>query len=150
VQSSPSGTNAAPPAQPQANQQPIANQGQSHPVDTRSVNSDQLVDLSNRIQSVARDLSGLSTKSDNRHVELLQKMAIKEQVANLDARLQKIEQLLQNIQRDLEGKDYSNRFNQLHETLRSSHMSLAENLQGTLLNGKHAMHIPPYIAEFSV
>ncbi|KAF7118151.1 hypothetical protein CNMCM5793_007544 [Aspergillus hiratsukae] len=134
VQSSPSGTNAAPPAQPQANQQPIVNQGRSPPVDTRSVNSDQLVDLSNRIQGVARDLSSQSTKGDNRHVELLQKLATKDQVANLDARLQKIEQLLQNIQRDLEGKDYRDRFNQLHETLRSSHMSLSENLQSTLLN----------------
>jgi mannose-binding lectin 1 len=51
--------------------------------------------------------------------------------------------LLQNIQRDLEGKDYRDRFNQLHETLRSSHMSLAENLQGTILNGKYSMRIPP-------
>ncbi|GIJ89357.1 hypothetical protein Asppvi_008295 [Aspergillus pseudoviridinutans] len=141
VQPSASGTNAAPPAQPQANQQPIVNQGQARPVDPRSVNSDQLVDLSGRIQSlsdatnsIARDVSSLSSKTESRHTELLQKMATKEQVANLDSRLQKIEQLLQNIQRDLEGKDYRDRFNQLHETLRSSHMSLAENLQGTLLN----------------
>jgi mannose-binding lectin 1 len=148
VQPSASGTNAAPPAQPQANQQPNVNQGQARPVDPRSINSDQLVDLSSRIQSlndatnsIAHDVRSLSSKAESRHIEL-QKMATKEQVANLDARLQKIEQLLQNIQRDLEGKDYRDRFNQLHETLRSSHMSLTENLQGTLLNGKHPMRIP--------
>lgn len=54
----------------------------------------------------------------------------------LDARLQRIEQMLQNVQRDLEGKDYSSRFNQLQDTLRSSHLSLTENLQGHLLSGK--------------
>lgn len=56
-------------------------------------------------------------------------------MAALDARLQRIEQLLQNVQRDLEGKDYSSRFNQLQDTLRSSHLSLTENLQGHLLSG---------------
>lgn len=57
-------------------------------------------------------------------------------MAALDARLQRIEQMLQNVQRDLEGKDYSSRFNQLQDTLRSSHLSLTENLQGHLLSGK--------------
>ncbi|KAJ5894705.1 hypothetical protein N7495_006396 [Penicillium taxi] len=58
----------------------------------------------------------------------------KDAVASLDARLQRIEDLLQSIQRDLEGKDYGSRFNQLHDTLRSSHLSLSESLQGNLLN----------------
>ncbi|KAJ5710205.1 hypothetical protein N7493_009797 [Penicillium malachiteum] len=54
----------------------------------------------------------------------------------LEARLQRIESMLQNIRRDLEGKDYSSRFNQLQDTLRTSHLSLTENLHGHLLNGK--------------
>ncbi|EAW14532.1 putative lectin family integral membrane protein [Aspergillus clavatus NRRL 1] len=139
LQSTPSGTNGAPPVQQQTNQQPIANQQQAAPVDTSAVKPDSFSDLSNRLKSVndatnsiARDISAQLSKAENRHVELLQKLSTKEQVAGLDARLQKIEQLLQNVQRDLEGKDYRNSFNQLHETLRSSHMSLSENLQGTL------------------
>jgi mannose-binding lectin 1 len=104
----------------------------------------QFVDLSGRLQltnkatnTILQDLKNQASKSDARHTELLQKVATQDQIAALlDARLARIEQLLQNIQRDVEGKDYSSRFNQLHETLRSSHLSLSENLQGHLLSGK--------------
>lgn len=103
----------------------------------------QFVDLNGRLQltnkattNILQDLKGQASKNDARQTELLQKLASKDQVAALDARLQRIEQLLQNIQRDLEGKDYSGRFNQLHDTLRSSHLSLSESLQGSLLSGK--------------
>ncbi|KAJ5102169.1 hypothetical protein NUU61_004391 [Penicillium alfredii] len=101
----------------------------------------QFVDLSGRLQltnkatsNILQDLRMQASNAESRHSELLSRAATKDQVAALDARLQRIEQLLQAVQRDLEGKDYSNRFNQLHETLRSSHLSLSENLQGHLLS----------------
>lgn len=133
----------------QQQQQPIANQNQpavtrdtGNPVVDAGIGA-QFVDLQGRIQlqnkatnTIIQDIKAQGGKSDSRHTELMQKLASKEQVAALEARLQRIESLLQNIQRDLEGKDYSSRFNQLQDTLRSSHLSLTENLQSHFLSGK--------------
>lgn len=132
----------------QAPQQPVANQNPPPPTQGGNTVLDagiaaQIVDLGGRVQLVNRatdniiqDLHSQSSKSDTRHSEILQHIASKDQVAAIDARLQRIEQLLQNVQRDLEGKDYSTRFNQLHDTLRSSHLTLSESLQGSVLSGK--------------
>ncbi|CEJ58178.1 hypothetical protein PMG11_06844 [Penicillium brasilianum] len=131
----------------QQQQQPISNQNQppvirdtGNPVIDAGIGA-QFVDLQGRIQlqnkatnTIIQDLKAQSGKNDARHTEIMQKLASKEQVAALDARLQRIESLLQNIQRDLEGKDYSSRFNQLQDTLRSSHLSLTENLQSHFLS----------------
>jgi mannose-binding lectin 1 len=114
----------------------------------------QFVDLSGRLQltnkatnTILQDMKNQAAKSDARQAELLQKLASQEQLAALlDSRLARMEQLLQNILRDVEGKDYSSRFNQLHETLRSSHMSLSENLQGHLLSGKSFQSPSPLYA----
>ncbi|KAJ5098074.1 hypothetical protein N7532_005075 [Penicillium argentinense] len=132
----------------QQQQQPIINQNQNQNPNPSTGNTvldngiaAQFVDLSGRLQltnkatsNIIQDLKAQASKSDARQTELLQKLASKEQVAALDARLQRIEQLLQNVQRDLEGKDYSSKFNQLHDTLRSSHLSLSESLQGSVLS----------------
>ncbi|PWY87050.1 lectin family integral membrane protein [Aspergillus sclerotioniger CBS 115572] len=150
--------NTVPVQQQNTYQQPIATQEQAQAVPQQqqqqqqapSVDSgaifQQFVDLGNRIQGVnqatdtiIRELGNQGTKSENRQVELLQQFANKDQVASLDARLQKIEQILEAIQRDLEGKDYHKRFNQLQETLRSSHLSLTENLLGVVTSSAPRM-----------
>lgn len=86
-----------------------------------------------------REISNQNIKTDNRHNDLLR------EVRNLDSRLQKMEQALQVVLRDLEGKDYRSSFLQLQETLRSSHMSLSENLQGHVLDGEFP---PPLLVVF--
>lgn len=104
----------------------------------------QIVDVSGRIQlagkatnTILQELKNQAQKADQRHAELIQKsLAQDRQLAQFDSRLSRVEQLLQALQTDLQSKDYSGRFNQLHETLRSSHLSLSENLQGHLLSGK--------------
>ncbi|GAB1210422.1 hypothetical protein APSETT445_009214 [Aspergillus pseudonomiae] len=143
LQTAQSGT--APPAQQQNNQQqqqqqqqqPVAAQAQTQ----QQPRTDQFVDLAARIElvnkatsNVIREIGNQAKQSENRHLDLQQKLATKEQVAGFDARLQKIEQMLQTIQRDLEGKDYHSRFNQLQDTLRSSHQTLTEHLQGSVLS----------------
>ncbi|KAJ5256992.1 hypothetical protein N7478_013096 [Penicillium angulare] len=129
----------------QEKQQPIVNQ-EIPPVAQAGSGSDkasaaQFFDLSNRIQSqskvsntIVQDIRAQGTKSETRHAELLRLTASKDQVASLEARLQRMESMLQSLQRDLEGKDYSSRFNQLHDTLRSSHVTLSEALHGHLLS----------------
>ncbi|KAJ5990361.1 hypothetical protein N7499_010872 [Penicillium canescens] len=129
------------PQKPIVNQNPSVAQSGGNP-STDAGMAAQFVDLSGRLQltnkatnTILQDLKNQASKSDARHTELLQKVATQDQIAALlDARLARIEQLLQNILRDVEGKDYNSRFNQLHETLRSSHLSLSENLQGHLLS----------------
>ncbi|KAJ5672106.1 hypothetical protein N7507_001233 [Penicillium longicatenatum] len=131
------------PQQEKEQQQPIASQN-IPPVTQAGSEKDysaQFFDLGNRIQlqskatnAIAQDIKALVTKSESRHGEILRQTVSKDQFNSLDARLQRIETLLQNIQRDLEGKDYSSNFNKLHDTLRSSHLSLRENLQDHFLS----------------
>lgn len=123
---------------PRPAQPPVGNGG--NPLDSSI--AAQFVDLGGRLQltnkatnTILQDMRSQASKSESRHSELLESLATKDHVAALDARLKRIEQLLSNVQRDLEGKDYNSRFNQLQDTLRSSHLSLTENLRGHLLSG---------------
>ncbi|KAL3473993.1 concanavalin A-like lectin/glucanase domain-containing protein [Aspergillus californicus] len=138
----------APPIQQQnTNQQPIAAQPQggaqqNQPQSNNPGSIDaQFQDLGSRIQlinkgtnNVLREIGNQAGKADTRQNDLLQRLATKEQVASLDARLQRLETILLAIQRDLEGKDYRDRFNQLHDTLRNSHLSLTENIKDNVLS----------------
>ncbi|KAJ5488663.1 hypothetical protein N7539_003553 [Penicillium diatomitis] len=121
------------------NQVPVG--GDSKTSGSDSSNAAQFVELHSRIQlqnkainNIIQEMKAQAGKTEARHNEAMQKLVAKEQIATLDARLQRIESLLQNIQRDLEGKDYSGRFNQLQDTLRSSHLSLTENLQSHFIS----------------
>ncbi|KAJ5366393.1 hypothetical protein N7541_000334 [Penicillium brevicompactum] len=130
--------NQAPPqaqAQPQVPPAAPASEG------TMAGLAAQFVDLSGRLQltnkatnTILQDMKNQASKADARHAELLQMLITKEQYNALDNRLAHMEQLMTTILRDLGDRDYSSRFNQLHDTLRSSHLSLSENLQGHLLN----------------
>ncbi|KAJ5497352.1 Concanavalin A-like lectin/glucanase subgroup [Penicillium fimorum] len=124
--------------------QPITNSGGEVTLNGLAA---QIADLSGRIQLsgkatnlILQELKNQAQKADERHAELVQKaLAQDRQLAQFDSRLSRVEQVLQVVQSDLksiasQSKDYSGRFNQLHETLRSSHLSLSENLQGHLLS----------------
>lgn len=148
-QGAPSYQNSAP--QQQQQQQPVQNQPpQANPPPVASSGNTaldagiaaQFVDLGGRLQltnkatnTILQDMRNQAAKSESRHAELQQNLATKSDVAALEARLQRIETLLQSVQRDVQGRDYSGSFSQLHDTLRSSHLSLTESLQGHLLSG---------------
>ncbi|KAE8154748.1 putative lectin family integral membrane protein [Aspergillus avenaceus] len=124
--------------QQQQQQQPVAPQGQAsqqqeQPQSAQGVTNEHIVDLGGRIELINKAISNQGKLSETRHQDLQQKFATKEQVASLDARLQRMEQILQTIQRDLEGKDYRDRLSQIQESLRSSHLTVTEILQGSLL-----------------
>ncbi|CAI7568756.1 unnamed protein product [Penicillium bialowiezense] len=130
--------NQAPPqAQAQAQVPPAAPASEG----TMAGLAAQFVDLSGRLQltnkatnTILQDMKNQASKADARHAELLQQLITKDQYNALDNRLAHLEQLMTTVLRDLGDRDYSSRFNQLHDTLRSSHLSLSENLQGHLLN----------------
>lgn len=136
------GQTIPPPAQGYAAQQPIVNRQINHGSADRSLDS-YFQDLGSRIQlqnkatnTIIQDLKAQAAKAEERSAELLRSTASRDQIQSLENRLQRLEQTLQTIQRDIDGKDYSTRFNQLHDTLRSSHLSLSESLQGSVLSGK--------------
>ncbi|KGO65568.1 Concanavalin A-like lectin/glucanases superfamily [Penicillium italicum] len=129
-------------------QQPIGNQVPDQPAQPINPGTEvtmnglaaQIADLSGRMQLagkatniILQELKSQALKADQRHEELIQKsLAQDRQLAQFDTRLSHLEQLIKVVQTDVQNKDYSGRFNQLHETLRSSHLSLSENLQGHL------------------
>ena len=118
--------------QQQQQQQPIVERDTAQ--NTHFANLDSRIQvLSHATNDIVRELGNQNTKSEAQHAELLKRL---DQASAFDARLQRIEQALQTIQRDLEGKDYRDRFAQLQETLKSSHLSLSENLQGHFLDGE--------------
>ena len=131
------------PVQQASNQkQQQQQQQQQQPIVERDTaqNTQQFANLDSRIQvlnhatnDIIRELGNQNTKSETQHAELIRRL---DQASAFDARLQRIEQALQTIQRDLEGKDYRDRFAQLQETLKSSHLSLSENLQGHFFDGE--------------
>ncbi|KAJ6119735.1 hypothetical protein N7523_004015 [Penicillium sp. IBT 18751x] len=141
---------SAPVYQNNAPQQPVQNQAPpANPPPVASAGRNgldasiaaQFVDLGGRLQlankatnTILQDMRSQAAKSESRHAELQQNLATKSDLAALDARLQRIETLLQSVQRDIQGRDYSGSFSQLHDTLRSSHLSLTESLQGHLLS----------------
>lgn len=151
VQSIQSGTNPPPPPPPQQQQQqrqqPIVVQQRdtttSPNLQDPSINQ-QFADLGNRIQqinhatnTIIRDIGTQDSKADTRNADILRKLD--QVIAGLNARMQRLETSMQTIQRDLEGKDYRDRFAQLQETLKSSHLSLSENLQTHFLDGKYSL-----------
>ncbi|EKV16063.1 Concanavalin A-like lectin/glucanase, subgroup [Penicillium digitatum] len=132
------------PQQPARNQDPDQPAQPIKPATEVTMNglAAQIADLSGRIQlsgkatnTILQELKNQALKADQRHEELIQKsLAQDRQLAQFDTRLTRVEQLLQAVQTEIKNKDYNGRFNQLHETLRSSHLSLSENLQGHLLS----------------
>ncbi|OXV08244.1 hypothetical protein Egran_03993 [Elaphomyces granulatus] len=134
-------THKAPPVQQaRDDQQPTNDQGSNdRPTPDDKTSDSHFADIRSRLQtintgsnSILREIMSLNKDAKDNYRELLQKVVTKDQLASLDSRLQRIEQALQTVQRDLEGKDYRDRFNQLHETLRSSHARLSENLQSSI------------------
>ncbi|KAJ6164852.1 hypothetical protein N7470_003524 [Penicillium chermesinum] len=135
------GQTLPPPTQENAAQHPIFNQ---RPAPVPQGNTDKSFEsyfqnLNNQIQlqnkatsTIIQDLKAQAAKAEERSSEILR--TSRDLIQGLESRLQRMEQTLQTVQRDLESKDYSTRFNQLHDTLRSSHLSLSESLQGSLLS----------------
>ncbi|PLB51241.1 lectin family integral membrane protein [Aspergillus steynii IBT 23096] len=143
------GGSAPPPVQQQSNQKPVGvgkpqqapPRAQIPPTTPQSTIDQQFADLRSSLQlinhatgNIIREIGSQSNRADNRQTELFQRVAGKDEVAHLDTRLKRIEQTLEKIQKDLEGRDYRDRFNQLQDTLRSSHLTLTESLQGHVFN----------------
>lgn len=122
-----------PPVQQQQRQQPLAGRDNQQAGGSGAGNQELLArfqQVTDATNGAIREIANQNAKIDNRHNDLMR------EVRALDSRMQKVEQSLQVVLRDLEGKDYRGSFVQLQETLKSSHLSLSENLQGHVLDGE--------------
>jgi mannose-binding lectin 1 len=142
VRSSNTGTIPVQQQQQQPQQQPLVERTANIQPDNSRATNEQFTDLTARIQlvnqaanNIIQEMTNQASKTESKHAELLQRLATRDQMATLDTRLQRMEHTLQAIQRDLEGKDYRGQFNQLQETLRSSHKTLSDSLHGTVFDG---------------
>jgi mannose-binding lectin 1 len=112
-------------------------QQQQVPVQRReqAISSGALNDINSRLGQLGQEISQLSQKSEVRHQELLNKAASGSSppssgpdLSQLTDRLQRIENALSKLQRDVDSRDYRNQFTQLHKAIETSHISLTEAL----------------------
>ncbi|PGH03312.1 hypothetical protein AJ79_07390 [Helicocarpus griseus UAMH5409] len=125
-----------PPKRPNTNgnqqQQQQPNAGNSD-IDTR------LSDLQNRFQTLVSsserllsEIQALSKKSDERHRDISSQLTPnRDHAKNMEQRMQRIETMLESIQKDVKNKDLQNQFKKLQDSLKNSHSGMMEHLQST-------------------
>lgn len=125
----------------QQQQQPPVQRREQAPIDSGALN-----DINSRLGQLSQEISQLSQKSEARHQELLNKAASGSSggsappsssgpdLSQLSDRLQRIENALSKLQRDVDGRDYRNEFTRLHKAIETSHVSLTEALQSSIFN----------------
>ncbi|EEH04222.1 conserved hypothetical protein [Histoplasma capsulatum G186AR] len=98
-----------------------------------------LNDLQNRLQGLVgtadrllTEIQSLSRKVDERHQDTLQKLtANRDQVGQMEQRMQRIENMLQAVQKGVTDSDLKNQLHRLQDALKTSHTGVIEQLQST-------------------
>ncbi|EFE42781.1 lectin family integral membrane protein, putative [Trichophyton verrucosum HKI 0517] len=92
-------------------------------------------DLQDRLQAISSttnklidELHALSATSDDRLKEIIRMVSHRDQVSSVDQRLQRVERMVESMQREVEGKDYHHQFRQLQDLLHNSHSGLLDTL----------------------
>ncbi|KKZ67640.1 hypothetical protein EMCG_06700 [[Emmonsia] crescens] len=114
------------------------NQQQAPNVDN-SVIDNRLNDMQNRLQvlmgiteRLLTEMQSLSSKVDERHQDALKKLAPnRDQAGQIEQRMQRIENMLQAVQKHVKNSDLKKQFNELQHSLKTSHSGVIEHLQST-------------------
>ena len=103
----------------------------------------QFADLHNRLQFMShsmdnlfRELSRSSSLAQARQSELQSTLLTKDHVKALEDRLQNIESLVAQLRKDVNSKDYTGHFNDIHNSLKTGHDNLLASLPDTMGHGK--------------
>ncbi|KAK2873683.1 hypothetical protein FQN49_002162 [Arthroderma sp. PD_2] len=96
----------------------------------------QVKDLQNRLQTITstttklmEELHALKATNEDRMKEIIRIIAHRDQVSSVDQRIQRIERMVETMQKELERKDYQHQFKQLQDLLHNSHSGLLNTLQ---------------------
>lgn len=103
----------------------------------------QFEDLHNRIQSQGHNIERLfsefiksTAQTQGRIEELHSKLARFDQVRTLESKVDDLHRELLALRKEVEGKDYTGHFNDIHKSVKARHDALIENLPETLGHGK--------------
>ena len=133
VQQPPSTQQPAPPPQQQAppQQQPTGNEipslSEAMELQLHDIHK-RILDIEKSHLKLAEYLERNHAESEVKYAQLTEMISTRQQQANVEARLDRIDQSVANIMRELQGRDYNRHFNQLHDTLKKSHLSLTEDM----------------------
>lgn len=111
-----------------------------------------LNDLQNRLQGLVgtadrllTEIQSLSRKVDERHQDILQKLTANRDLAGqMEQRMQRIENMLQAVQKGVTDSDLKNQLHRLQDALKTSHTGVIEQLQST----SHRAYIPVLLSSF--
>ncbi|OJD26933.1 hypothetical protein ACJ73_01681 [Blastomyces percursus] len=122
---------------PYENQQ-FPNQQRAPNVDKSAIDK-RLDDLQNRLRALAgtterllTEMHSLSSKVDERHQDTLKKLSpSRDQAGQIEQRMQRIENMIQTVQKDVKNSELKKQLNKLQDSLKSSHSGMIEQLQST-------------------
>lgn len=104
----------------------------------------QFEDLHNRIQAQGHNIENLfseyirsSAQMQGRIEELHSRLARFDQVRNLETKLNSLETEVAALRKDIQQKDYSSHFDDLHAGLKARHDTLLQNLPDRIGNSKY-------------
>lgn len=96
----------------------------------------QINDLQTRLNSLASstdkilsELSSESKRADERQHEVLRRSAPRDQLNGMDSRMQRVEKVVEAVQKDLQGN--KQHFSKLQDAVQRSHSGLLEKVQST-------------------
>ena len=116
--------------------------------------AEQFADLHNRLQGLTHQVANifgefetLSRKLEERHNQLIGGMpnVPHDKIDNLGRRLETIERNLDQVKRDVEGKDYREHLNQLNQAIESVKGGITDSLPDTIGNSKSNLMLPYHI-----
>ncbi|OAT06620.1 lectin family integral membrane protein [Blastomyces gilchristii SLH14081] len=131
---------------PYENQQfPNRNAQNANPNQQRAPNVDnsaidqRLNDLQSRLNALVgtterllTEMHSLSSKVDERHQDTLKKLApSRDQAGQIEQRMQRIENMIQAVQKDVKNSELKKQLNKLQDSLKNSHSGVIEQLQST-------------------
>ena len=87
-----------------------------------------LQELMSKLEALESLMKSVDSNAHNRHQETVDSRAKPNQLSNMDSRLLSIERTVQTIQRDVEGRDYKGKLDQLQQLFEASHSNLMTHL----------------------
>ena len=130
-----------PPSPPQAEPSNSNQQAPSPPVGAAAAQMDasalaslqsSLATVLSRLDNLDGQIKSTDSNAHNRHQETVESRARPNQLNSMESRIQAIEGIVMQIQRDVEGRDYKGKLDQLQTLFEASHSNLMTHLPASM------------------
>ena len=122
------------PAAPRSN--PVSYMGGTGNNADLSVLQNQINDLKSRLNAltsstdrILTEIMSLSQRAEDKQQEIFRRVAARDQLSGMESRMQRIEKLVESVQKDIQGN--KQQFNRLQDAVQRSHSGLLEHVQST-------------------